>query len=39
VIGHHFKRGLDAFRLEFVRERIIMRRESLTRHAGHDGNV
>jgi hypothetical protein len=39
VIGHHLKRGLDPFKLEFVREPIIMRRDILTRHAGHDDNV
>jgi hypothetical protein len=33
--------GLDTFKLgyEFVRDDIIMRREGLTRRAGHDDNV
>jgi TRAP-type uncharacterized transport system substrate-binding protein len=33
--------GLDTFKLgyEFVRDELVMRRESLKRHAGHDDNV
>ncbi len=33
--------GLDTFKLgyEFVRDQIAMRRDSLTRHGGHDDNM
>jgi hypothetical protein len=33
--------GLETFKLgyEFVRDEIVMRRDSLKRHAGHEDNV